>query len=166
MEPVAAKEVGVAAGFDDRHVAVHDDVLGVGFAEDLGGSGHVVEVGLAVEEDFGVGVAEAELLDAVADLGRRGLEVGVDENVAGGGGDEVGGEVAAADVVEVVGDLERGEGSGPLRLDLGGSVKGDEENESGEKAAHRYVLTGWAVRGGVGSRAGIYEVTPVNLKRR
>ena len=62
-------EVGGSAGADDVDVSVHDHVLGVGFFEDLGGSGGVVVVGLAAEEDFGVGPAEAELLDGGVDEG-------------------------------------------------------------------------------------------------
>ena len=83
-------EVGVAAGAHCFVVANHDEVFGVGFAEDLCSSSNVVEVGLAVEEDLDVGPVEAELLNAGADLRWRGGEVSVDEDVAGWGGDEVG----------------------------------------------------------------------------
>lgn len=75
----------------------------------------------------------------MADLRGRGLEVGVDEDVAAGRGDEVGGEVAAADVVEVAGDPEGGDRRGPVPGDLGGERGGGhrEEEEEGEgDAAH------------------------------
>jgi len=40
----------------------------LGLADNFGGPGHVVEVGLAVEKDFCVRVFEAEVLDGGADL--------------------------------------------------------------------------------------------------
>ncbi len=64
---VAEGEVGVTAGANGVGVVLHDEVLGVGFAEDLGEAANVVGVGLAIEDDLDVGVAEAELLDAGAD---------------------------------------------------------------------------------------------------
>src|SRR5215469_3979772 len=112
-------EVFAATGADDLGVAFHDHVLGVGLAENLSGAGHVIVVSLSVEEDFGVLPVEAETFDAGADLRRRAFEIGVDEDVSCGRGDEVGGEVAAAYVVEVVGDLERGDGGSPVGVGLG-----------------------------------------------
>jgi hypothetical protein len=73
---------------------------------------------MADEEDLDVGEVEAELLDAFPDERRGSLEAGVDEDVALGRNDEVGGQVFAADVVEVVGDVEWGERLGPFRVVL------------------------------------------------
>jgi hypothetical protein len=113
------EKVAAASGGGDVGVVLHDHVPGVGFAENLCGTGHVIEVGLTVEENLCVGVTEAKLLDAVFDLRWGCFEIGVDQDIAGGRGDEVGRKVLAANVVEVVGDLEGGKGRCPLRLDLG-----------------------------------------------
>jgi hypothetical protein len=145
-----AEEVGVAAGLDDRDVVGHDHEAGVGFALDLCGAAGVIEVGLAGEEDAGVAPVEAELLDGGTDLGWGGWEVGVDEDVAGGGGDEVGGEILAADVEEIVGDAERCDGGGPDGFELGGEVGGEAEDQEGKEG------DGLGARSflGVGPRAG------------
>jgi hypothetical protein len=79
---------------------------------------------------------EAKFFHAGADKGRRADEVGVDEDVAVRRSDEVGGEVTATDVVEVVGDLERGEGSGPLGVDLGVRGGGEEKYNERKEATH------------------------------
>ena len=62
---------------------------------------------------------EAELLDAGTDLDGRGDEVAVDEDVSAGRGDEVTGQVTAADVVEVPGDAEGRHGGGPVGVEIG-----------------------------------------------
>ena len=61
-------EVGRSTGLDDVDVAVHDHVLGVGLAEDLGRAGGVIVVCLAVEKDFCIGPAKAKMFDAAANL--------------------------------------------------------------------------------------------------
>jgi len=106
---------------------------------------------VADEEDFDVAPVKAELLDAVADLWWRGLEVGVDEDVALRRGDEVGREVAAADVVKVVGDAEGREGRGPVGVLVGAG--GEREKGEGEEdeceAAHEIGVADFAVQGAV-----------------
>ena len=98
----------------------------------------MIEVGLAVEEDFCVTPFETEMLDALANLRRRGFEVGVDQDVPGGRGDEVSGEVLAADVVKVIGDLEWRERRGPLGVFFGAGGEDEEEGEEWEEAAHGF----------------------------
>ena len=73
----------------------------------------MVEVTVADEEDLRVGVFEAEGFDRLFDLWWRGLKVGVDEDVALRGNDEVGGEILRADVVKIANDLEGREGLDP-----------------------------------------------------
>jgi hypothetical protein len=142
-------EVGAASGANDLGVAIHDHVFGVGVVKDLGGACHVVEVGLAVEEDLDVGVLEAELLDAGADLRGGAGKVGVDENVALGRGDEVAGKVAAANIVEMVGDLEGWERGGPVGVLLRGQGcgNGEGEDEAKQKAHGSCIPYAWAVVG-------------------
>ena len=62
------------------------------------------------------------VLDRFLDLRRRGFEIAVDEDVALRRGDQVGGQVLAADVVEIAGDAEWREGRGPLRR-VGGELQ-------------------------------------------
>jgi len=88
----------------------------VGKAQEFGASGVVVEVGVADEQDLHVAQMEAELGNTPLNKRRRHGEAGVDEDVALRRDDEVGGEVLAADVVEVVGDAEGRDGGGPLRV--------------------------------------------------
>ena len=132
------EEVGLAAGLHHGDVAVHDFVLRVSFADDFGRAGAVVEVGLRVEQDLGVVVLEAKLLNAGADLWRRGREVGVDEDIALGCSDQVAGQIAAADVVKIVGDLEGREWRGPVGVGVcvGRADEGRETSED-EKEAER-----------------------------
>ena len=138
MGPRVGQHVGIVgevvgvAGLDDLRIAIHDHHGRVGFAKDLCAAGGMVEVRLAVEEDAGVGPAEAELLDAGADLRRGADEIAVEEDVAGGGGDEVDREVAAADVVEVAGDTEGCLGGGPVWRVCG--TKGRDGSEEQEPA--------------------------------
>ena len=58
----------------------------------------------------------------------------------GGRGDEIDGEVAGADVVEVVGDLEGGDGGGPVGIALGADSRccGEEDGDAGEEVAEAH----------------------------
>ena len=73
----------------------------------------MVEVGVADKQDLDVADVETELFDTFADERRRGRQAGVYEDVPGWRDDQVGAEVLAADVVQVVGDAERSDGRGP-----------------------------------------------------
>src|SRR6185312_11100710 len=111
-------EVVASARFHCGHVGIHDHELCAGLAKDGRVSGGVVEVGLPIEKNFCVGPAEAEGLNAGANLRRRRFQIPIDEDVAGRRDDEIGGEVAAADIVEVSGNAEGLLRSGPFRIDL------------------------------------------------
>ena len=124
LQPVRIEEVGFAAGLDVLDVGVHDHVLCAGFLEDLGATGAVVIVGMADEQDFDLTPFEAELFYAGADLGRRGGQIAVDENEAHIRGDEVAGQVAAADVIEISGDAEGRQLGGPVRVEIEGQAAG------------------------------------------
>jgi len=112
-------EIFFAAGLDCGDVGVHDQVFCGALLLELGAAGAVVVVGVADEEGLHLMEVEAEFLDAGADLDGRGNQIAVDENVSAGSGDEVTGEVAAADVVEIAGDTEGRHGSGPVGVEAG-----------------------------------------------
>ena len=84
-----------AARFD---VGVHDHEFRVGVGFDEAGGGVVIAVGVADEQDLGVGVLEAESFDARADGGDVFREIRIDQDVALRGVDEVDGEVGGADL--------------------------------------------------------------------
>ena len=105
-----------AAALHHIGVVLHDHVLRAGLAQDLGCAGHVIEMRLAVEQDFRIRPLEPQLLHARPNLRRRRFEVGVDQNVTGGRGDEVCRQILAADIVKVIGDLERGQRRRPLGI--------------------------------------------------
>jgi hypothetical protein len=77
---------------------------------------------------------EAEGFDALADERDRRLEAAVDEDEAVGCDDEIGGQVFAADVIEVAGDAEGGKGFGPAGIGGRGSEVegGGEDQEEGK----------------------------------
>ena len=93
------EKVGAAAAFHHLGIALHHHVLRTGLAQDLSSDGHVVEVRLAVEQDFRIRLLEPQLLHVFSNLRRRGFKVGVDEDVPGRRGDEVCREVLAADAI-------------------------------------------------------------------
>ena len=99
-------KISCAAALNDGHITIHDHVLCVSLREDSGAAGIVVGVGMTDEQNLDVAPVKAELLDGVAYLRRGCFQVGVDKDVTLRRGDEVRREVAAADVVEVVGDAE------------------------------------------------------------
>ena len=108
-------EVGFAAGFDNWHVRIHDFVFRVRHFVDLRAARAVIVVPVADEQDLRVGKVKAKCLDALFDLRGRRVEIAVDEDVALWRGDQVGGQILAADVVEIARDVERRERRGPFR---------------------------------------------------
>ncbi len=100
-------EVLLPAGFDDRHVAVHHHVLGAGLSLHLGTAGVMIPVRVTDQQDMDVSESVAEFLDTVADLRDRDVEVGIDKYVACGCNDQVGGQILAANIVEI-GDNAKG----------------------------------------------------------
>src|ERR1700749_1507613 len=121
-------KVVAAAGLDYRYIGVHDKILGPGQLFDLGASRAMVEMTVADEEDLDIAEVKAESLDAVPDQRRRRFEIAVDEDVALGCGNQVGGEIFAADVIQIAGNAKRGEGSRP-----GGIVRRFESHRKHQK---------------------------------
>ena len=107
-----AFEVAWFAANGDRGIAEIAELVrdeGHGMEEDVLEEwfGLVVEMGVAVEQNLDVIELESELDDVRLDL-RRGLdEAAVDQDVTRRRGDQVGGDVGCADVVEILGDAER-----------------------------------------------------------
>jgi len=64
-----------ATAFDDRHVGVHNHVLGARQTLDCGASGIVVEVRMADQKNVNLAEMESQLLDASADRRRGTLQV-------------------------------------------------------------------------------------------
>ena len=87
----------------------------------------MIRVGFRVQEQFDILDVEAELGDAPHDQLRGGGIAGVEHDVALGSGDEEGGDVARADVVEVAGDAERF--GRPLASDFRGVQPPADENQ-------------------------------------
>jgi hypothetical protein len=81
-------EIISAPRFGNTIIAVHDHQSRAGLLEDCGRTGEMIEVGLAIQENFGVGPMEAESLDALANERGRRFQICIDEDVAGRGCDE------------------------------------------------------------------------------
>lgn len=88
-------------------------VLRMRLANHLGRTAHVIVVGLAVEKNPGIVPAEAQLLNTGAYLRRRAGEVRIDQDVPLGRDDEIAGEIPAADIIEIVRNLEGSNGGCP-----------------------------------------------------
>jgi len=94
------------------------------------------KVRLAVEQGFRIRPLEPQLLHARANLRRRRFEVGVDEDVPGRRGDEVCAQLLAADIVKVIGDLERRQRRRPLGVDLRASGEREKQCNKRKEATH------------------------------
>src|SRR6186713_203172 len=92
-----------------RHIALHHEILRAGQGLDSRTASVVVPMRVTDEQDPDVRELEAELLDTRTNLRDARFEVGIDEDVACGRGDEVTREPAAADIIKVVGNAERRE---------------------------------------------------------
>ena len=103
---------------DRGHVGVHHHQPRAGVGLDETDTLVVIAMRMADQEDFRVGVLEAEALDALADCRHILLEVAVDQDVALRCRDEIRGEVRRPDVVEVAGNLEARDGSMPIGIRL------------------------------------------------
>ena len=128
-----------ASIFDGCCVFIHDAVFGVGLFQDFCAACAVVGVGVADEQELHVAEFESELFDAGADERNGFFEAAVDQDVAFRCGDEEGGEVFGADVVEVASDLVRREGLGPVRWIFAQRGEGEEEAEQGNEEALLHV---------------------------
>ncbi len=74
----------------------------------------MVAVTMGGGDDLDVADLEAELLDAGLHQVVRSIDTGVDQDVAFICGDEIGGKIVGADVVDVADDLEAGERRHPF----------------------------------------------------
>jgi len=127
----AVGEVGAAAGLDNGHIGIHDEVSGAGELLDAGAAGAVVVVGVADEQNLDVAEVKAEGLNALLDERHRTFKTGVDEDGALGRDDEIGGQTFAAHIVEVAGDAKGRKSPCP------GGVGGSGERQSGGQAAQQ-----------------------------
>ncbi len=129
----AEGEVLCSTGFDIGYVGVHDHVLRPGFMLDLGAASAMVVVGVADEQNLYIAPVEAEFLNARANLWRGSGEVAVDEDEALRRDDEIAGQVAAADVVEIGGDAVGRDDGGPVWIWIGdqSSRQGDGRGAEG-----------------------------------
>src|ERR1039457_404405 len=136
----AVVEVRFAAGLDYGDIGVHDVILGSGEFQNRGAAGAVVIVGVTDEQYFDIAEFKAEGLDVLGDGGDRGLKAAVDEDVALRRDEEIGGEIFAADVIEVTGDAEGREGIGPGGNRGGGDVdrRGEEDGDAEESAKFQW----------------------------
>jgi hypothetical protein len=142
---VVEEEVRAATGFDCRDIGIHNLNLRVRQPFDLCRTGNVIGVGLAVEEDFGIGEAEAQGLDVLADLRNGRGQVRIDEDVALRRGDQVRTEIVAAYVVKVAEDAEGCVIRRPIRVDLGSERRCDSEEEKKNAGKHLMRIAGWTL---------------------
>src|SRR5579872_5122629 len=63
---VTVLKVGLAAGFDDAYVSIHDHVFCAGEFPDLGTASIVVEVRMTDQQDLHVTEVKAQFLDTLA----------------------------------------------------------------------------------------------------
>jgi hypothetical protein len=87
----------------------------------------MVEMGVADQQDFDIAKLESKLFYARSNEWNTLSEIGVDEDVSGGCRYQVAREIAAADVIEIAGDPERGKWVGPSGIALPVRVAGDNE---------------------------------------
>ena len=112
------------------------------FLRDPGTSGVVVKVCVADQENLDVAEFEAERFAALAYLRDRRFEVAVDKDEALGGGDDVGRQSLATDIIKIAGDAEGRVILGPsgtlkLSNSLCRSERGNAYQGSKKKTAQR-----------------------------
>ncbi len=95
----------------------------------------MIEVRLAIEQDFRLRPLEPQLLHARANLRRRRFEIGVDQYVPGARGNEVCRQLLAADIVKAISDPERRQRRRPLEINL--RVCGEREKQGQERKRRR-----------------------------
>ena len=121
----------------DRHVAGHHIVLCAGLADNLRAARAVIVVRVADEQNLDVAEAEAKRLNALANQRRGRREIAVDEDEAFGRGDEVRGEIAAADVIEIARDAEGRKGLSPGRVWICAQICGMRKKQTRKVPAHK-----------------------------
>ena len=78
----------------------------------------MIAMSVADQEDLGIVVGEAKLLDAFADQRNVLLEIGIDQDVSLWGVDQVDGKIGRADVIKIPGNLKCRKRSVPVRIAL------------------------------------------------
>ena len=110
----AEPEITATAGLQQILVALVDQYLRAGHPLQLGQARDMIVMTMRRGENLRVGDLEPELGGAGGDLLRGVAHPRVDQDVALRRDDEVGGQVVAADPVDVADDAERREGPRPL----------------------------------------------------
>ena len=115
-----------------RHVAVHDHVFSTGLPDQLGAAGDMIPMGMADQQDPDVLESKPERFNAGADQGHRGFQAGVDQDMAPRRHDQIRGQIAAADVVQIVRDPKRRDRGGPIRLRCGRQPGGRQQQRQAD----------------------------------
>src|SRR6516225_3137907 len=126
---IAVTKIALAASFDLRHVGVHYHVVRTGQLLDERAPRAVVPMGMADQQDLDIVKMESQLLNALANQRDARLETAVDEDVAPGGGDQVGGKSAAPDVIDVADHAEWRKRLSPGRAALRQEAAGEGQQE-------------------------------------
>jgi hypothetical protein len=117
FNPVGSEgKVLASAAAHNIGISVHNHVTRVGLPEHLCCASHVVRVRLSIEENLCIFPGKSQLLNACADQRRRALKIRVDQDVSRRGRNQVGCQVATPNAIEVVGNLEGGKWSCPVRI--------------------------------------------------
>ena len=103
---VTEEVVALAAGLDQRRVALHDHHFAATGLLQRGQAAHVIEVRLGRQEHLDVLDLEAELADRALDERRRLGQPSVDEDMPRRCRDQIRRKLAGADVIDRTGDFE------------------------------------------------------------
>ena len=137
---VAEPEIADAAVLEQHGVGFRHHHARTRQPFELGKPGHVIAVRVRREQDLDVVELEAELLDALPDLGDGLGKPGVDENVAGIGRDEVRRQIVGPDPIDVADQLERRERLRPIGVLGGGGAATRHNNRRKARASMTYLL--------------------------
>lgn len=149
--PPAKYEVRVAAILENRRVFCVDHDPGFRVSFDSGHRAYMVKMGLVGKQDPDIGEFEAKLPDMPPERSVRAANACINENIAFRRGNEIAGQVIAANIIEVADNTKRGVFPDPVGLEvgdccqgLGGGMADRSGNEdNGEKAGyfdHRFEL--------------------------
>src|SRR5271154_3017077 len=117
FNPVGSeRKVPASAAAYNIGISVHNHVMRAGLPEHLCCASNVIRVCMAIKENLCISPRESELLNACADQRRRAYKIRVDQDVSRRSCNQVSRQVATPNVIEVVGDLEWGKRSYPVRI--------------------------------------------------
>src|SRR5205814_7307647 len=77
---------------------------------------HMIRVRMARKKDFDICELESQLFHASPNDGKRSFKTRIDQDVAVGGRDQVGGKPLGTDIVKMIGDAVRWKGFIPITL--------------------------------------------------